>query len=204
MSGAVCAIRGVCSRTILAAALFALLAPCLTPCAALAVPPKYFVITEPRIETASGIITVKLGISCDNVLGLFEMLKDGASVELVVNARIERVRTLWTNVTVVERELVSSLQHNPLTREFALQMPGEAQPLLDKNLMRLLRATWSKFEIRLGPLALLDGEEKDAEYRIILDLALRHAKVPPWLEKNFMFWSKNVLDPETVTLPLRQ
>lgn len=199
MNGAACAIRGIYGRIVLAGTLFALLAPCL----ALAVPPRYFVITEPRIETASGVITVKLGISCDNALGLFEMLKDGASLELAVSTRIERVRGWWTNETVLERELVSSLRHNPLTREFALQMPGEAQPLLDKNLLRLLQATWSKFEIRLAPLTILDGEEKDSEYKIILDLTLRHAKVPPWLEKNFMFWSRNVLDPETITLPLR-
>lgn len=196
MSGAFCAIRGFCGRVLIAAALFLLFGPC----SASAVPPKYFVITEPRLEMDSGIITVKLGIGCDNVLGLFEMLKDGASVELVINARIERVRNWWTNVTVAERELVSSLQHNPLTREFALLMPDEAHPLLDKNLERLLQATWSKFKIPFGPLEILNDAEKNTEYRIVLELAMRHAKVPPWLEKNFLFWSKNVLDPETITL----
>ena len=197
MSGVRCAIRGVYGHILLAGALFALLVPCF----ALAVPPKYFVITAPRIETSSGTIAVKLGINCDNPLGLFEMLKDGASVELLVNARIERVRSLWSNVAIVERNLVSPLQHNPLTREFALQMPGEAYPLLDKNLDRLLQATWNKLEISFGPLALLDSEKKNTEYKIILELSLRHAKVPPWLEKNFLFWSRNVLDPETVVLP---
>lgn len=191
------AIRGLFGRAFLAGALLALLVPVM----ALAVPPKYFVITDPRLDTATGDIVVRLGVTCDNVTGLFEMLKDGASVELVIGGRVERVRSLWTNVTITERRLVSVLQHNPLTREFSLYMPGEAQPLMDKNLERLLDATWSKLVINFGPLSMLDGEEKGAEYRAVLELALQHAKVPPWLEKNFVFWSRNVLDPETVTLP---
>ena len=190
------AIRGG-NRHLLAAMLFAILAPGLS----LAVPPKYFAITEPRLDTGSGSIIVKLGIGCDNVLGLFEMLKDGASVELIIDARIERLRSWWTNVTVVEQRLVSSLQHNPLTREFAMLMPGGAQPLLDKNLDRLLDATWSKFSINFGPLSVLDGEDAGAQYQIVLALRMEHAKVPPWLEKNFAFWSRNVLDPEVVTVP---
>ncbi|CAK7028588.1 MAG: hypothetical protein DELT_02682 [Desulfovibrio sp.] len=175
----------------------------LSPRAALAVPPKYFTVENPRLEMQDGNITVKLGIGVDNPIGLFEMLKDGASVELVVNAKLERVRTLWTNVAVAELELLSSLQHNPLTREFSLYMPGVEKPLLDKNLDRLITATWQKFEVPFGPVSILNGEEKDSEYRITLTLRLQHAKPPPWLAKSFMIWSKDILDPEKVVIGFR-
>lgn len=165
-----------------------------------AVPPKYFEVSAPRLEIASGDITVKLSISVDNMTGLFEMLKDGASVELVVNAKLERVRTLWTNVTLAEVELFSSLQHNPLTREFSLYMPGEANPMLDRNLDRLLAATWEKFSATLASVDILDGD-KGSEYQVILTLNLQHAKPPPWLARNFTFWSKTILEPEKVILP---
>ena len=165
-----------------------------------AVPPKYFDITNARLETASGDIVARLSITVDNVLGLFEMLKDGASVELVVQARLERLRTFWANVTLAEMELFSTLQHNPLTREFALCMPGETTPMLDRNLERLLAATWQKFSLSFGSLDILDGD-KDSEYRVSLTLFLQHAKPPPWLAKNFMLWSKEIVDPETVELP---
>lgn len=165
-----------------------------------AVPPKYFNVTDARLETASGEIVASLSITVDNVLGLYEMLKNGATVELVVKANLERVRTLWTNVSLAEMELFSTLQHNPLTREFALYMPGETKPMLDKNLDRLLSATWHKFSLSFGSLNILDGDE-DSEYRVTLALSLQHAKPPPWLAKNFMFWSKDIVESETVELP---
>lgn len=186
------------AMTIRAAAL--IMVALLLPCAAFAVPPKYFDVENPRLETKDGTITVRLAIGVDNPTGLFEMLKDGASVELLINAKLERVRTLWTNVTLAEMDVLSSLQHNPLTREFSLYMPGGDKPLLDKNLDRLLAATWEKFVILFGPVSLLDGEEKGTEYRITLTLKLQHAKPPPWLAKGFMVWSKDILDPEKVVL----
>jgi hypothetical protein len=175
----------------------------LLPCASFAVPPKYFEVGNPRLETKNGMITVKLAIGVDNPTGLFEMLKDGAAVELLINAKLERVRTLWTNVTLAETDILSSLQHNPLTREFSLYMPGGGKPLLDKSLDKLLAATWEKFEILFGPVTLLDGEGKDTEYRMTLTLSLQHAKAPPWLGKGFMIWSKDILDPEKVVLDFR-
>lgn len=167
-----------------------------------AVPPKYFDVSDAHITIESGVIIAKLAVTVDNATGLFEMLKDGASVELEVNTKLERVRTLWTNVTLAEASFFSTLQHNPLTREFSLYMPGETTPLLDRNLDRLLAATWQKFTAPAGSVNDLDGE-KDSEYRVTLTLNLQHAKPPPWLAKNFVFWSKKILDPETVELPFR-
>ena len=165
-----------------------------------AVPPKYFEVENTLLTTAAGNIEVRLSIDVDNPTGLYEMLKDGASVELVVTARLERVRTFWSNVLLAEMELFSSLQHNPLTREFSLYMPGETKPMLDKNLDRLLAATWHKFAMNLGPVSVLDGERGSA-YRVTLTLNLQHAKPPPWLAKDFMFWSKAIVEPEKVELP---
>lgn len=167
-----------------------------------AVPPKYFDIMEAALSTASGEITVTLSVTVDNVTGLYAMLKDGATIELLVNAKVERVRTFWTNVTLAEMDLVSTLQHNPLTREFVLFMPGAATPMLDKNLDRLLAATWRKYRVHFGPTAILDGEDGD-EYKVVLQLNLQHAKPPPWLAKDFMIWSKNIVEPETMELPFR-
>lgn len=177
-----------------------LLASLFLPRLCSAVAPKYFEVEGQRIETRDGTVTVKLSIGVDNPTGLFEMLKDGASVELLANAKLERVRTLWTNQVLAETELVSLLRHNPLTREFSLYMPNEDKPLLDKNLDRLLEATWKKFAIPFGPLSLLDANEKDTAYRVTLTLRLQHAKPPPWLAKGFMVWSKDILDPEKIIM----
>lgn len=163
------------------------------------VPPKYFDVSDARLEVGDNTIVARLAVGVDNLTGLYEMLKDGASVELVISAKLERVRTLWPNVLLTQMELFSTLQHNPLTREFSLYMPGEAKPMLDKQLERLLAATWAKLSVNFGSLDLLDGE-KGSSYRATLRLALQHAKPPPWLAKNFMFWSKDIVDPETVVI----
>ncbi len=168
---------------------------------AFALPPQHFVIQPPAIETRTGSIVVRLGISVDNVDGLYEMLKDGASFQLVVDAKLERVRTFWTNVLLSEKQQVSILRHNPLTREFMLYMPGEEKPLLDKNLERLLAATWHKYQVNVGPVGLLRQAEAGSAYQILLNIALRHAEVPPWLAKNYVLWSWNVVDPVNITLP---
>jgi len=161
------------------------------------IPPKYFEVSNLRVSLSFGDIVASLSISVDNVTGLYEMLKDGASVELAVRTKLERPRTFWTNVVLAEAEFLSTLQHNPLTREFALYMPGETKPLLDKNLDRLLDATWRKFAANLGPIGILDGG-KGTDYRITLILNLQHAKPPPWLAKDFGFWSKKITEHEVV------
>ena len=164
------------------------------------VPPKYFDIANARVILDADEIAVALSIGLDNVTGLYEMLKDGASIELIVSATLERPRTFWANVVLADAKFFSSLQHNPLTREFALQMPGESTPLVDKNLHRLMEATWRKFTVKLGGISLLNSE-KGTDYQITLTLDLQHAKPPPWLAKDFMFWSKKILTPEKVVLP---
>ncbi len=182
--------------------LAAVLLPLLLFCApARALPPQHLVIQAPLVETRTGNILVKLGITVDNVSGLYEMLKDGASFQLVVDVKLERVRSLWTNVLLSEKKLVSVLRHNPLTREFMLFLPGVDKPLLDKNLERLLAATWHKFQADAGPVDLLRQAEPGAAYQIQLEVSLRHAEVPPWLAKNYVLWSWNVVDPVTIKLP---
>lgn len=182
------------------AAAFAVLLYSAVP--ARAVPPKYFEISNAHVIIQSGEIIAKMSIEVDNPTGLFEMLKDGASIEMEITAKLERLRTLWTNVPLMETEFIFMLQHNPLTREFSLYLPGKGKPLLDRNLERLLAATWHKFSATVGTTDLLDGD-KDSEYRVTLTLSLQHAKPPPWLVRNSMFWSKKILSPETVELPFR-
>lgn len=164
-----------------------------------AVPPKYFDVSDAHLEISNDAITARVSVGVDNLTGLYEMLKDGATVELVITARLERVRTLWTNVLLADAQCFSTLQHNPLTREFSLYMPGEEKPTLDKQLERLLAATWARLAVDFGPPDILDGE-KDSTYRVTLKLMLQHAKPPPWLAKNFMLLSKDIVDPETVVL----
>lgn len=165
---------------------------------AFAATPKNFVLNAPEMETDSGEVIVKLGVGVDSIEGLRDMLKDGAIMELSITAKLLRVRGFLPNVTLSEQVFVSPLRHNPLTREFSLAMPGAEQAIVDKNLTRLVAATWQKLQFSLGPASLMT--EPDSEYRIVLDFSLRHTEVPPWLAKAFLFWSWDVVEPESLAI----
>lgn len=185
-----------------AAAILAVALWCLTaPVSGWTMPPEHFVTKGLTMETRTGTIVVRVGISVDNEAGLHDMLKDGASVQLTAELQLERLRSLWTNVTLAEQTYTSMLRHNPLTREFLLYMPGETTPVADRNLSRLLAATWHKLSFPLGPVDLLRQAEAGSQYRISVYLTLRHTEVPPWLAKAFVFWSKEVVEPVTLAIP---
>lgn len=186
--------RRVCALACLT--LFILL--CCAPARAAA--PKYFSLGEPLLSVEDGGVTLSLSIGVDSTEGLRDMLRDGAIMELAVKTAIVRPRTLLPNVAIRESVFTSLLRYNPLTREFSLTMPGADQAILDKNLGRLLEATWKKFTVFLGEPAMFQGEEPGSAYRLVLDFSLRHTEVPPWLAKAFIFWSWDVVEPERLTL----
>ena len=64
-------------------------------------------------------------------------------------------------------------------------------------LTNALNAVLGDAVIPLSPtIPLTPGEN----YQVALTLSLRHAHVPPWLEKALFFWSWDVLAPATFTL----
>ncbi len=163
--------------------------------------PQRFALHGPRMDTETGDILVRLGVDVDTTDGLGDMLRDGAIMELTIEARLERVRTLWANATLSEKTLTALLRHNPLTREFSLTMPGDDTYIVDKNLHRLFAATWHKIVFSLGSLTLLQEAAPESAYRIDLTISLRHAEVPPWMAKTFLFWSWDVVEPVSIVIP---
>lgn len=176
--------------------------PLLWPENAEAVPPRSFVLTPPLVSTENGELGMELAVSVDTIEGLRDMLKDGAIMELSIKARLEKPRTLLPNELLTEKTLSSLIRHNPLTREFSLTPPGSEQIIVDKNLGRLITSTWQKISFPLAPLSLFQKEEAKTQYRIILEFSLRHTEVPPWLSKAFLFWSWDVVEPQTLTIPV--
>ena len=162
--------------------------------------PGHFIVQGPSLEM-NGSLAVTLGLEVDNTEILHDMLKNGAAMQLAANVRLERLRPWWTNETLLEKPFVSHLRHNPLTREFLLTMPGEEKPLADRNLERLLAATWHKLTLDIGANGIARHNGGTARYRIILDISLRHTEVPPWLAKTLIFRSWDIVEPITLTLP---
>ena len=86
-----------------------------------------------------------------------------------------------------------------------LELPsdGEEKTLRDKNLTRLLHASWRKLSLYVAPLRTLRAEGSGEEFVIACEVSLQHTEVPPWLEKSSIFWSSDVVPPEKRELPFR-
>ena len=126
-------------------------------------------------------------------------------LQLGVTVTISRKRSWWSNVELAHREYRSVISHDPLSREFVLELPtgGEEKTLRDKNLTRLLHASWRKLSLYVAPLRTLRAEGSGEEFVIAFEVSLQHTEVPPWLEKSSIFWSSDVVPPEKRELPFR-
>jgi len=175
-------------------AVFCLLLVLCRPPDALALPPQEIIMDPPVALVESGMLTLKLAITVDNEEGLLELLKDGAVLELAISAVVERERTLWVNAEAAKVEFPTILRHDPLSRDFVALVPGPdgEKEIRDRNLSRLLQASWRRISLPVVPLAELLRAEPAESYLVLLTITLRHTEMPPWL-KSSLFWSPEVV-----------
>jgi hypothetical protein len=177
---------------------------CIFGTSAYAAPAHRLIVDPPPVlRTAEGFLVADISIAVDNEAGLRDLLKDGALLELEIQASVERLRSLLGNAELERQTRAFLLRHDPLSREFLLSAPGahDAGDMRDRNLTRLLHAGWKKLTLPLVPLKTLRAEGEDEEFAVELRVTLRHADVPPWLQKNFVFWSSEVAPQLHFTLP---
>lgn len=167
-----------------------------------AAPPQSFVIQNVRATVKQHWLFADLSVSVDDEEGLRNMLKDGAVLALGVAISVERVRSWWSNEEIGAGEYVSTIFHDPLTRDFLVELPDAEGPKQnrDKNLTRLLHLTWRQLSIPVISIERLYIDEPESQYLVKLNFSLQHTEVPPWLENSLMFWSSNVVPKQTVTL----
>jgi len=176
---------------VLLALLFVL---CFVPGAS-ALPPREIIMDPPTALVENGMVTVRIALTVNDEEGLLALLKDGAVLELAISAVVIRERTLWRNAKAATVSFSSILRHDPLSRDFVALVPtpdGEKE-VRDRNLSRLLQASWSRLALPVIPLENLLRIEPAASYLVQLTITLRHIEVPPWLERTSLFWSPEVV-----------
>lgn len=182
-----------------------LLAAVLWPApAAHAVPPQRFSLGYLALAHETDGVFVDVACTVDDEDGLRDLLKDGAILELSVTLRVERHRSLWANSEVAHVVYASTVRHDPLTREFILHMPGsdEKFPLRNRNLTRLLQASWRQMRLPLLDAAQVAALDPGDEFTVLVTLELQHTEAPPWLENSLVFGSFAVVPLVEYTLPL--
>lgn len=164
---------------------------------ALAASPESLAIGRPVLLEQEGRLWLNLPVSVTNESALVDMLRDGASMELIINCKIERKRSFWFNENITENSFSSIIRHDPLSREFRLTLPPTGEVKQDRLLVSLLAQSWKDMTLPLANLNLFEDAEN---YIINIDISLKHTELPPWLEKTLIFWPKDIVDSERISL----
>jgi hypothetical protein len=184
------------------AACFCLLLAFFCALPAFALPPQRLLLEPPLAAAENGVLTLSLSLTVDHEDGLRDLLKDGAVLELAISVTVERERSWWSNAEAADVAFSSVLRHDPLSRDFLVTVPAPDgdRELRDKNLTRLLFASWRKLSLPIISLETLRRNEDADEYAIAVSIGLHHTEVPPWLEKTLVFWSADVVPAEKRTV----
>ncbi|MDR2892687.1 MAG: DUF4390 domain-containing protein [Deltaproteobacteria bacterium] len=183
-----------CKSGFMAAAVLLLLLCCCPP-VALAL--QHFTGEAPELSVQEGGLGLSLRLSVDDEDELRLLLRNGASLELVINAEILRQRTFLPNESLDERNFSFLLKYDSLTRQYRMSDPLTGKILQDPNMRSLLTKTWKQLEL---PLTNMDIFAQDEDYLVLLKLTLQYAEIPPWLDRSLVFWSREVVEPETYKL----
>jgi hypothetical protein len=172
--------------------------------AASAAPPRRLVLAPPpKLQEYGNLLLVDLSVSVDSEENLRDILKNGAVLELGVSITVTRLRSILSDEEMEKREYSSIIRHDPLSRDFLATVPeiSGLREMKDKNLIRLLNASWRKLSLPSAYLSLLREQGPDEKFEVIVEISLRHTEVPPWLEKNFTFWDADVAASQKIVLP---
>ncbi len=152
------------------------------------------VVYSAKLENTSAGMFAALSCSVSDEDALRDLLKDGATIELAISFDIEGKRSWWSDAELLHKTFTSKLSHDPLSREFAVTVPGATGPitLRQKNLTRLIHQSWRNLRLPLLSPAEQASLDPEREHTLRITFYMHHVEVPPWLEQSTLFWSPDV------------
>lgn len=155
-----------------------------------------FVLNSLSVVFQQGLTRLEAAIAVSDPAPLQANLRDGAALNLQMDVLVEHPRMVLPDKTISQQRLLFQIRFDPLTREYILLQQAKP-PVRQRRLAALLDGVLGDATIPLAPPAILMPGE---QYRVSITLAMRHADVPPWLERTLFFWSWDVIAPTTYTL----
>lgn len=137
-----------------------------------------------RCDIEAGRVTVDYQLGLKGLIPVRDQLREGAHMAVEGSASLLQYNLLRPNSELASVPLLWTLRHDPLTREFMLTQ--EETALRATHIDTLLRDGWKDLHVTLTPAEPLEADET---YVVRIELALKYAEVPPWLEKALFFWS---------------
>jgi hypothetical protein len=152
-------------------------------------PPGEIGLRRIRFVVAARQVTADYQLSLTGIAQVRDQLRDGAHMAVEGGIRLFRHNLLRPDSEIAFQPLLWTLRHDPLTREFLITDAGAPEKRAagrSPHLAALLREAWAHLHAALTPETPLENDET---YIVRLDLVLKYAQVPPWLEKTLFFWS---------------
>ncbi len=141
-------------------------------------------VSEIDIDASPRNIDLDCRLKILNIAELRNQLRDGAKMIFSIDILIEELGTIMPNSDIIETQKSYHLYHEPLTREFYFVFDDKV--IKNRDLNALFKESLIPLLISLTP---EDELEDNENYRATLKFNLRHAEVPPWLERTLFFWS---------------
>ncbi len=163
----------------------------------------FFTLTSSNISFSNNSIQLELFFSLPDIERIEKMLISGVSINIDCFATLNENKAFLPDSEIQSYISGWQLRYQSLTHEFLLYHENE-NPLRSRDLKSLLHNIFSKYTLSLNHLPELDF---DGKYTIDLTLGLRHATVPPWLEKTLFFWTWDIAKDSylfTLSLPNSQ
>lgn len=195
-------IRSFCTTYVVLFMLLLLTLPSVAPAAyaATVTPLEHFTYETPQLHKKDKELYLYMPVSVNNEDSLQGILRDGATIQLKLDTTVKRQRTLWFGEKLQETSFSLILKHDLLTRNFRI-IGNEGEIISQhKNLRSLLQKSWKKLDI---PIISLDQLHPEEQYSVDISLSLQHVELPPWLDKTLVFWSRDIVAPETLKLDYR-
>ncbi len=140
-----------------------------------------------------------LFFSFPNVAHIEKMLISGTSINIDYLASLKKEKMLFPDEELQNYISGWQIRYQPITREFILYHEND-NPLRSRDLSSLLVTIFSHYTFSLH---LIEPLKENEKYYVEIFIGLRHATVPPWLEKTLFFWTWDI-SKASYTLQLAQ
>ncbi len=165
-----------------------LLLPSLIFCPKFAQASAFFHLSASGISIENKSVNVELYLTIARMDEVEKILKSGASIEISCNTNLLRKNPIFYDTSIEYQDITWFLRYDALTREFLLSY-NDSLVQRNRDLKKLVDSIF--FPLSLD-LAHADLEARTA-YTIDVELNLRQAKIPAWIEKTLFFWDWNLI-----------
>ena len=172
-----------------------LLAMCLL--APVPVAAQHLILDKLVLDNRSGNVAARFTTHIDDISRIEEELADGAELGLIARVTLSRQRTAWVDATLAEREMVTLMGYDPLSKEYLVSPPLGGKEAKGKDLGLLLEKFWRDAIVELAPWS---GLERGHDYVLDLEIRLTRKDVPGWIRTTLFFWSWDVIGVTTYRL----